>query len=323
MLLVSMAAPAAAITLHREKGITSFDMEAPANGVISTVEMNNIPPNFNAVVTFDAYGELYELEIDNTRNWGYWTFDLTLTYPNSTVSTLTMKKFNPFASDADIKIQYFYGQADFVDVDLYLGLLPLTASFSNNLFSSSSWTNENLTGQVFEFFGAQYYTRLAFSQVSGVCTHPFDLEVTISTEEEFKKQQSEDLKEALSGTITKFFSWAWDNVLGFIGKIPGVGPYLEFTLIIGVAIIDNVFFYTKLFFIDYIETTILTLEFFILSGAVIKTRKKGNVFEIIDYVVTAHIALFTFIYMFAAGAVNLFIAIVRMVAQVVQSLKPI
>jgi len=311
-----MIMPASAVQTYSEEAITSFDMEAPDGYLITTINLDNIEPNFNSTVDLDAFGKGYYLTINNTKNIGWWTYDITLTYPDGSTNSTQLETFQPFATDSDIKIQYFYPELDsIIDVDVYVGILPLTAQFTNPVSASSD---------IGEALPEEYtYTRIAYSQVTGSSNKPFDLKLYYSTEEEFKAQQDESVLESISGATELFSGWLWDNVIGFIGKIPGVGPYLEATLTISVSIIDNTFFYINLFFVEYAATTILTIEFFILSSAVIKTKKRSNVFAIIDKVVSGHVAVIEFVYKFAAGAINIFLGIVRMVASIVQAIKPI
>lgn len=322
MLVVSMVSPAAAVTTYRETGITSFDVEAPKNGVIATVNLDNIPANFVANVEFDAYGEIYLFEIVNTRPellgvpTGYWIYDISLTYPNSTVATATLKSFQPLATDTDIKIQYF-GQRELDaiwDVDVYVGLLPLTASFVRP-YSNPDAVGENFPENLL-------YTRLAFSRVSGTCTQPVDFKAYISTEEEFKKQQAEDLAYSIKESFELFFSWTWDAILTFVEMIPGVGPYFAMTIELVVVLVDDLFFYIKLFFIDYLETTLLTLEFFILADALINVSKRASIMTFVERIVSNHVKVITFVGGVILAAVSLVPMIVETVTRIVDALKP-
>lgn len=316
MLMVSMVAPAAAVTTYRDTGVTSFYLEAPTNGVISTVNLDNIPPNFDAVVEFDAYGEIYEFSISNTKSYGYWVFDISLVYPNSTVATTTLKSFQPFATNTDVKIQYF-GQREIDaiwDVDVYVGLLPLTASFVR------PYSNPDAVGG--NFPENLLYTRLKYSRVSGTCTQPVDFKAYISTEEEFQKQQAEDLAYSIKESFELFFSWTWEAVLSFVEMIPGVGPYFAMTIELVVALVDDLFFYIKLFFIDYLETTLLTLEFFILADALINVSKRASIMTFVERIVSNHVKVITFVGGVILAAVSLVPMIVETVTRIVDALKP-
>jgi hypothetical protein len=310
-----LIAPAAAVETIVQQNIQQFNVGAPENHVISGVHLNNIAPNFNATVDFDAYGEQYILRVNNTKNIGWWTFYVSLQYPNGTIASTELKSFQPFASDAEVKIQYFYAEADSVlDVDVFVGLLPLTASFTN-LIDADSQMGQLLAGT------GTTYTRLAFSNVAGECTEYFDLKVYISTWEEFNRQRSESVGEYLRGSTSLLFSWAWSMILSFVAAIPGLGPYLEAMLIITAAILSEVVFYVDLLFIQYPETTILTIEFFILSSALLQTRKRDGIITIVERIVSAHIKVVMFFYITASLAVDIFTKMVRMVADIVGAIK--
>ena len=313
-----MVSPAAAVTTYRETGITSFDVEAPKNGVISTVYLNDIPHNFDATVYFDAFGELYVMDITGTKQYGYCYYDISLTYPNSTVVTKSLKSLQPFSTDTEIKIQYFYDgiyELDSIfDVDVYVGLLPLTASFER------PYSNSDVVGP--NFPEDLLYTRLPYSHVYGSCTQPFNLMMYFSTDDEFKKQQDEDFKERITGSAKTFFQWTWDAILTFVEMIPGVGPYFAMTIELVVVLVDDLFFYIKLFFIDYLETTLLTLEFFILADALINVSKRASIMTFVERIVSNHVKVITFVGGVILAAVSLVPMIVETVTRIVDALKP-
>jgi hypothetical protein len=311
-----MVTPALGVTTSIQEDVTSFDLEAPDGYYITSVYLNNIEPDYVASVTFDNYGNEYTLDINTTKsNVLWWTFDVSLTYPNSSVVTTSVTT-SRLATDSDIKIQYFYSELDSVlDIDLYVGMLPLYAGFEvpiSSGFDGSEDVSESLL-----------YTRMAFSEVSGTCSSPFDLKVYISDPAEFAAQQEESLSELLTGSAELFTSWVWNNVIAFIEKIPGIGPYLADSLEFTAMLIDNVFFYFRLFFIDYLATTLLTIEFFILSKAIITTRKNANIFALLDKIITAHVDTFEFVVDTISKMISMFSALVHMIAAIVSAIKPI
>jgi hypothetical protein len=314
--LLCIIAPAAARETIVQNNIQQFDVGAPENHVISGVQLNNVPPNTNSTVYFDAYGESYTLWVNNTKSIGWWTFYITLQYPNGTISTTQMDTLNPLARTSEIKIQQFYGELDSIDVDVYVGLLPLTASFNNNLVDVDSELGQSLPSLWKKF------SRVAFSNVAGESSDYIDLKVYVVTWDEFQRQKAESIGEYVSGTAELAVDWTWSMILAFVAAIPGVGPYMEAVLIISAAILSEIVFYVDLLFIQYPETTLLTIEFFILSSAVLKTKKKDSIITIVDRIVSAHIAVIMFLYTMASGAIDVFARIVEMVAAIIGAIKP-
>jgi hypothetical protein len=324
--VLCLTSVAVAQQTYEQEDVTYIDYEVPDGYLISTVDLGNIGPNFESTTVLDAFGEEYILYINNTKTWetwGYWYFDVTLQYPDGTTETQTVKKFLPYATDTDIHIQYFYGESDLgfgLDVDMYLGLSPLTVSFYNNLLSENSSTYTDYL----EWTGLwEAYTRIAFSDVQVTCTNEFDFKATYVTQEEFEKQKDEDLGEYLSGTAELFFDWAWESVLAFVEMIPGVGPYLATALEMSAAIIGEVFFYLDLLFIEYPETTIMTIEFFILGATLLKTKKNGNMWDMFEIYISLHRSVIEFFYNFAVRTIEMLVDLIKMVASIVSSIKPL
>ncbi|WP_407282150.1 hypothetical protein V7O61_08390 [Methanolobus sp. WCC1] len=323
LLLLCFTSIATAAETYEQDDITYIDYEVVDGYLISTVDLGNIDSDFNSIIVLDSFGEEYVLYINNTKSWGYWTFDITLESPTGTTETQTLKKFLPYATDTDIHIQYFYGEYDLgygLDVDVYLGLSPLTASFDNNLVSENSSTYQ----EYLEWTGLwSAYSRRAFSDVQISCSNEFDFKATYVDLEEFEAQKEESLAEWLSGTSELFFDWAWDSILAFVEMIPGVGPYLASALEMSAFIVGEVFFYLDLLFIEYPETTILTIEFLILAATILKTDKKSSIWDMAETYISMHKAVIEFFYNFAIRTIELLVKIVQMVADIVGAIKPL
>ncbi|ETA69514.1 hypothetical protein MettiDRAFT_3016 [Methanolobus tindarius DSM 2278] len=306
-ILLCLTSIALAAETYEQDDVNYIDYECPDGYLISGVNLDNIQENFNSTTVLDAYGKEYVLYINNTRSTiGWWTFYVSLQYPNGTiVSSEPLDSFQPFATDADIKIQPFYGELDSeFDVDVYVGILPLTATF----YESSLY---------------DLYTEIAYSDVQASCTNEFDFKATYVTAEEFQGILDDSLTELITGSTDLFFDWAWDSILAFVEMIPGVGPYMATALEMSAAIIAEVFFYLDLLFIEYPETTLMTIEFFILGGTLLKTKKKDNMWDMIANYVSLHISVIEFFYDFAIRTIALLVDLIKMVASIVSSLKPI
>jgi len=253
--------------------------------------------------------------VSEKTSLGWWEINLTLDGPNG-IETKTLETFKPFSTDFDLKIQYFYLEYDSVlDVDVYLGILPLTAQFQKLASTSSEWNTSAATDYL--------YTPLQFSQVLGSSDSPGDLTVFLSSAEEFQAQQEESLLVQLKQAGSEIFIWTWEGVLAFLEQIPGVGPYLVSSIEIIAMLAGGAIFYFDLLFIQYPTTTFLTIEFFILSSAIIKTKRNASIARLVDQTIEAHINVIEFFIGAFSTVLNLLINIVSTIAQIVRSLKPI
>jgi hypothetical protein len=306
MLLTS---PALAIEKTYYEDVNFWSVEAPTGYCISTVDVNNLEPDSTTQIVFDAYGKIYSLDVVSTKSsLGWWEINLTLDGPEG-IQTKNIETFKPFATDFDIKVQYFYYEADSIlDADIYIGLLPLTAQFfiTDVMFSS-----------------LEKSTHLAFSSVSGSTSVPADLTIILSTADEFIGQQKGDGLQMLKQMGIDIFTWTWEAVLAFLEQIPGVGPYLVSSIEIIAMLAGGAIFYFDLLFIQYPTTTFLTIEFFILSSAIIKTKRNASIARLVDQTIEAHINVIEFFIGAFSTVLNLLINIVSTIAQIVRSLKPI
>ena len=318
-LLLCFTSIATAAESYEQDDVTNIDYEVADGYVISNVNLDNIEANFNSTTVLDTFGKEYILTINNTKSWGWWTYEVSLQYPNGTVQTETLDSFQPYAIDTDIKIQYFHYVTDtdsVLDVDVYVGLLPLTASFTNPVSSESEM------GELLSSTGLTY-ERVAFSDVQASCTNEFDFKAIYVTAEDFQDQIEESVEEMISGGVELFFDWAWDSILAFVEMIPGVGPYLASALEMSAFIVGEVFFYLDLLFIEYPETTILTIEFLILAATILKTDKKSSIWDMAETYISMHKAVIEFFYNFAIRTIELLVKIVQMVADIVGAIKPL
>lgn len=299
LLLAAAVSPASAVEEITRESIKTFNIESPEGYSLSGMEIYDLPANSNNTFQFDAYGKTYTLQANSTKSWGWWNFDLSLTYPNGTVETKHLESLAPAAFDWDLHVQYYFLNVDSVfDLDVYATLLPLSASFGTA-------TNSEI---------------LQFSSVSGNSSDTFDLKLYATTQEEFEKQANLDLGLQFSEAIDEFFSWTWDAVLSFVGLIPYVGDDLVTAILIASYIIDEVFFYFNLFFVEYIEVTILSMEFFIMTYSLHRTKSKSPV-KLIKNVVNDHAAFIGWVIDKARLAIDLLTSIIRTIASIVQSLK--
>ncbi len=301
-LLAAAVSPASAVTEIHEEHIKTFSLNAPDGLSFTGMEIYDLPPNSNNTFLFNSYGKTYTLKVNSTKSWGWWTYDLSLQNPNGTIETKQLETLAPLATDWDLHVQYYFLSGDSVfDLDVYTALMPLSATLG---------TNNPTTSEILQFSG-----------ISGSSTAYSDMVLYATTDEEFEEQAKNALGLQLSHAVGEIFTWTWKAVLSFVGLIPYVGDDLVTAILIASYIIDEVFFYFNLFFIEYIEATILTLEFFIFSYAIINNRRRQPV-NIVRAVVEYHVKAWTFIIGITLMAINLVLSIIVAVASAVNGLKP-
>lgn len=302
-LLAAAIPTASAVTEIHEEHIKTFSLNAPDGLSFSGMEIFDLPPNSNNTFLFDSYGKTYTLKVNSTKSWGWWTYDISLQNPNGTIETKQLETLAPAATDWDLHVQYYFLSGDSVfDLDVYTALIPLSATLG---------TNNPTTSEILQFSG-----------ISGSSTAYFDMVLYATTDEEFAEQAENALGLQLSHAVGEIFTWTWNAVLSFVGLIPYVGDDLVTAILIASYIIDETFFYFDLFFIEYIETTILTLEFFLITYSLHRTKSKSPV-KMLKNVVSDQIAMLEWIIEKAKLAIDLVTSIIRTIAQVVQGLKPI
>ncbi|MDQ1252560.1 MAG: hypothetical protein QG646_1681 [Euryarchaeota archaeon] len=302
-LLAAAISPASAVEEITQDHIKTFSLTAPDGLSFSGMEIYDLPANSNNTFLFDSFGKIYTLNVNSSKSWGWWTYDIALQYPNGTVTTTQLETLAPAATDWDLHVQYYFLSGDSVfDLDVYTTLLPLSATLQ---------TNNPTTSSVLQFSG-----------ISGSSTDYFDMVLYATTDEEFAEQSENALGLQLSYAAGELFSWTWDAILSFVGLIPYVGDDLVTAILIASYIIDEIFFYFNLFLIEYIETTILTLEFFLITYSLHRTRTRSPV-KMLKNVISDQIAVLDFILEKAKLAIELLVRIINAIASIVQSLKPI
>ena len=315
LVFLLLSSTAAAREMYERDDVTNVNFEAPNGYVISTVNLDNIESGFNSTIVLDSFGEEYLLSVNGTKRSIWWNFYVTLQYPNGTIETSHLKKHELIGDQADIKIQYFYtdwGELVEFDVNVFVGILPLTASFTNPVSS------ESVIGEALEPTGLTY-TRLPFSDVQASCNQPFDFEAIFVTPEQFKGQIAEDVWEFLYGSADLFFGWAWKSVLAFASKIPVIGPYLEITLVVAGLIFSEISFYFNLLIVENWYIFFMAVETWILGDAILNTK---TFFGLLKRTVKNHVEAIKFALFIFDQLIELWTKLVTTIAQIVQAFKP-
>jgi hypothetical protein len=310
-LLAAAISPASAVEEIQKDHIKSFNLSAPEGLTFTGVSVSNIDPNSNTTIYLDSYGDIYILNVISTKSYlSKWNFNISLISPNGTVQYTTLSSIAPLATDYDLEIQYFWDSSfdNIFDIDIYTGILPLSAT----LTTGDPTVPANLPDN-----GV-----LQFTTVSTSSSSYFDLILYAATHEEYLDQLANNLWAPAKEVVSDSFNWAWDQVLSFVGLIPYIGDDLVTAILIASYIIDETFFYFNLFFVEYIEVTILTIEFFLITYSLNRTKTKSPV-KMLKNVISDQIALFEWIIDKARLAIDLLTSIIRTIASIVQSLKPI
>lgn len=301
LIFIFFTGTAAAVEEIHQDHIKTFTVEAPDGLMFSGFTASNLEANTNNTYTLDAYGKIYTLDINCSKNWGWWNFDLALENPNGTIETTQLDCFAPLATDYDVHLQYYFLEGDSTfDLDIYTALIPLSATFL---------TSDPTASDI-----------ISFSEISVSSTGYFDLVLYAVTEEEFQEQVDNALGLQLEHAVGEVFSWTWDMVLTFVGKIPGVGPYLSSVLEISAIALDSIIFYLDLLLIEYPETTFLTMESFILANAFCR---RGNFWVKINRVCNSHVKLIELFIDLVQSGVNIISRIISAVADAINALKPV
>lgn len=298
LVLMGILVPASAYETSTFDQVYNFDAIAPQDMHIVTVQAGNIHNAGNHTFVLNSYGEVYLLEVDLVSVVNvWWEADITLTYPNGTKETKHMSQVAA-AWDYDINVQFTYPDTDtIIDVDLYIGLKPLIAEW--NAIPPGSQTNY-----------------IPFSEVSGTSTQPMDVTVWYLTNEEYT-----DVKEGnVTGMFASWISWTWDIVLDFIAAIPGIGPYFAALLEVTVMALGELFWYFNFLFIENIEITILTVEFFIIGHAMLST---SSLIGLLKRIFDDHVALYRFLITSIQYAISLVTWAINIATDIIKAIKPI
>lgn len=315
--LLYMSSPAGAVEEINQEHIKTLEVDAQEDLYFSSMEIRNIDSNSNVNLTLNKYGEIYLLNVSAQKNYyTQWVFDVTVTNPNGSVETKHLTNIAPLAGSYNLHIQSYWWQyntslAQVLDLNLYTSLLPVTAQtvYVGSLVNSGAIDQANID-----------YTTIPFSHIGFTSSSYVDCTIYAVNKEELAKQQNKSLTASVTEATSDLFIWTWASLLEFVAKIPLVGGHLSAVLVLTTMTLSSIIFYTRLLFIDYSETTFLTIEFFILSYSF---TKRGSFWSKIKRVVDSHVKLIELTLNTAQAAVNLFSSIVRVVADVIQSLKPV
>jgi hypothetical protein len=328
LLLISLSCIpiAGAVEEINQYHIKDLNIDAPTDKSFSTFELLNIEPNSKTNLSLNCYGETYLLNVSANKNYGLWSFDVSITYPNMTVESKHVSSLAPFANSYNLGVQSYWWNFnntvhEALDLNLYTTVRPLTI---NTIYYAdplgSGWITQAMIDSLYD------PQALPFSSIGIISSSFYDATFFVVTADELKAQQERSVIDPLlhggSTTASTLFKWTWEGVLSFVGLIPFIGDNLVTALEIAGSIIETIFYFFKLLFFDYSETTILSLEFFIIAYSVHRTKSKSPII-LCKNVMAAHIAVYSRIFAAVKFAFDLLTNLISTVAHIVNGLKPI
>lgn len=305
--LFCLSYPAVAVEEIEQEHVKTFSLEAPEGLTFSGIDLSNLDANSNTTIYMHQSQGTYTFQINSTKTYGtYFKFNVSVTSPNGTVQSKELSTVALLNRNYDLHIQHYYTlwNETFVDesydLDVYATLSPLSTSF--------------------DFISPEGYNVESFHKVSAESTSYYDIILYAVTGEELDAQQKNKIFAPVTEALSDAFTWTWEMVVATIAKIPYIGGYLSGILILTALTLDSIIFYGNLFVVEYIETTILTFEFFVLSYAF---TRKGRLWVKFKKVVDCHIRLVEFVLNVGEKLIGGFTKIVSAIAQIIQALKPI
>ena len=293
---------ASATTPADFENVEWFSYTAPSELTIYQISVNDLGEGVTTL-NLDAYGETYVFELNCTRSLGWWNFDLTLTYPNSTTyEPAVISTLQPFATDYDVKIQYITSELDSVfDVDFYVDLAPGSAGLTIP------------TGE---------RTFILFSSASGTLSDPANVRLYLGTEEEIDDLEDvwSQFTRSISQVTSDVFGWTWDMILTFVGMIPVVGDYFAEFLVLFGAVVAELFWYFNFFVIQEPEITFCLVECFILGHAIISGR---SFIRMLQLVYTDNLKLIAGVVAVFHIMFDLLMRFVDFVTSIINAMKPV
>ncbi len=309
--LLALAGPVQAYETYNVTGVTEWDVPAIEGMAISEIQI--IQPGGlmpmgspgDIALSLDNYGNVYGLYV-NASNVAdlYWTFDVTLVYPNGTTETKHLTKWGA-AWDYRVDVQYSVPDLKHVDsyftLSMYIGINPLTTQFN------AIPPQANLA-------------YVPFSEVSGNSTEPVNVDVYFVTPAEWQEIETANPVWGVGVFTGSLFSWTWDMILAFFNAIPYVGPYIATILEYTGLILGEILYWFKFFLIDNWEITILTVEFFIISHALLTTK---SLWKLVQRILDDHIAIYEFLIKALKTMIDLVTWIVHLVTEIINAIQPV
>ena len=278
--------------------------------VIFSVYANDIPfkPNeewTTQTFVLDSFGQKYTLTVKGRAEgtFGvYKHFYVNLTYPNGTVKSFELNKRVLSLGDYDIKIQYYATEFDFLDLDVFIQLDPLDASFNA---PSASYRIEDF---------------VIFNKIQFVSDQEAHLKLYYTTAEHW--QEIEEAYEsgdwlAIIGLQGEQVGNLANQVYGAVCSVPYVGDYACKALDVAgqsVELVMGVFYWIKLIFIDNGLLVFTLFEAMTLAYSALQSR---DIFQFYRLYIKTHKALFEFIVDMLRKIIQIFTSIVQAIGSLI------
>ena len=314
--ILSLTGPVQAYEKIEPKGVTEYHMEAPAGLVIAEIDSGVQFHSSNQSYILNSFGQIYKLDVNITSTLNsLWDVDFTFQYPNGTIEHIHESRFVLAPGGYRYTVQYGIPEIPEhisftqVFVDLYIGFSPLRVGW-NTLPPNP--TDPGLQ---------THYDYIAFSEMSMYSTDLIDLVIYLVTPVEWQNiTENDDLVWGLGISTGSLISWSWDMVLAFFNAIPYVGPYIATILEYCGLFVAEILYWVNFFLIENWDITILTVEFFIISHALLTTK---TLWKLVQQILDDHIALYDFMLKVIFTLIDLIKWIVSLVAEIINAIIPV
>lgn len=288
--------------------VGSYSVTAEPGYVIYEIIVEDLPIGANQSHVLNYRGQSFLLEIATSSTlYLIKNVDVTLTMPNGSVQTAHTSatwysgNYRTLIQPVDDLSTDIFS----LKIDLLIGLAPASAQFYT---TPVGWTVPST---------------IPFASASGSFDAPSDVKVKQKTLQEFDRDIANYNAPGLDDWLDSLSKWTWNAILGFINKIPVLGPVIVVFIDLA-GIILTQFSYWLSFIVLNFPAILLSIETMIMMMAAINAgsgkRSLGRLaHNIYEYNVAV---IHGFIYF--ADVVRGWIAtIIEIVTSIVNALKPI
>lgn len=289
-------------------GVSQYSVVAPSNYVIYQIIIDPVPMGTNQSHVLNYNGANFLLTIGSAQSYGIFNdFDISLTYPNGSVSSKHVSTTRISGGKYKTTIQPVFSQAQSVTnayftIDLEIGLSPVSAEFNTQ---PAGWLASNA---------------IPFSSASGNLGSSTNVFCQIMTLDEFQNNVVKyNPGWGLQNLGDQIFRWTYSMVLGFLNQIPVIGPLAVSFITISSVVLPGLMFWVG-WIVDHWQPIVLSVETLIIMIAVINTGKKGSLSKFLKNLYSYNIAFVLGIFWLFKTTRNWIGAIIDWIVKIVQSL---
>jgi len=305
--------PIVGATDLKAEHVTSYSFDAPAGQVIYQIYVDQLPMGVGQAHTLTVGSATYYLEIESSNpNSIYYNFDISLTFPNGTVQNVQKSMVWLPGAGYRVIIQPVFIQAESKTpqwaVDLMIGTSNTSIKAAINT-DPEGWTAYD----AIPFTGAQ-------GTFSNTVTNVY---LYTMTNADFQRHANMyDPNQGLGQLGSSVVQWGWESILGFVNRIPILGPQFVSLLTILGAIVQELILWL-VWILRNLPTVIAGTEVTICILAVVFAGKKPKPDRVAKNIFNYNVAVFRgFIWIFDLVFTWLR-SFVELIAHLVQALKPL